>query len=245
MPRPVLLVAGGSRGIGAATAKLAGARGYDVAVNYNSNSNAAAKIVSEVKKGGGKAVALQGDMAKEDDIERVFDQTARELGAVTHFVHSSGVIGPASRLDEVDTKTMREVIDLDTLGALICLRTCVRRMSTKHGGKGGAVVMLSSMAATIGGATECIWYAAAKAAVDAMVIGASREVAKEGMRINAISPGVIDTDIQPPGRIERVTPVIPMGRAGKADEVAEAILFLLSDAASYINGANLRVSGAR
>jgi NAD(P)-dependent dehydrogenase (short-subunit alcohol dehydrogenase family) len=245
MPRPVLLVAGGSRGIGAATARLAGARGYDVAVNYNTNSNAAAKVVADAKAGGGKAVALPGDMGKEDDIERVFNETAKQLGPVTHFVHSSGIIGPASRLDEVDTKTMREVIDLDTLGALICLRACVRCMSTKHGGKGGAVVMLSSMAATIGGATECVWYAAAKAAVDAMVIGASREVAKEGMRINAISPGVIDTDIQPPGRIERVMPVIPMGRAGQADEVAEAILFLLSDAASYINGANLRVSGAR
>jgi NAD(P)-dependent dehydrogenase (short-subunit alcohol dehydrogenase family) len=245
MPRPVLLVAGGSRGIGAATARLAGARGYDVAVNYNTNSNAAAKVVADAKAGGGKVVALPGDMGKEDDIERVFNETAKQLGPVTHFVHSSGIIGPASRLDEVDTKTMREVIDLDTLGALICLRACVRCMSTKHGGKGGAVVMLSSMAATIGGATECVWYAAAKAAVDAMVIGASREVAKEGMRINAISPGVIDTDIQPPGRIERVMPVIPMGRAGQADEVAEAILFLLSDAASYINGANLRVSGAR
>jgi NAD(P)-dependent dehydrogenase (short-subunit alcohol dehydrogenase family) len=245
MSRSVLLIAGGSRGIGAAAARLAGARGYDVAVNYNTNSNAAAKVVAEAKKGGGKAVALQGDMGKEDDIERVFGETARHLGSVTHFVHSAGIIGPASRLDEVDTKTMRDVLDLDTLGALICLRACVRRMSTKHGGKGGAVVMLSSMAATIGGATECVWYAAAKAAVDAMVIGTAREVAKEGMRINAISPGVIDTDIQPPGRIERVTPVIPMGRAGQADEVAEAILFLLSDAASYVNGANLRVSGAR
>ena len=245
MPRPVLLVAGGSRGIGAATAALAGARGYDVAVNYNTNSNAAAKVVAAVKAGGGKSVALQGDMGREDDIERVFGETARQLGPLTHFVHSSGIIGPASRLDEVDAKVMREVLDVDTFGALVCLRACIQRMSTKHGGKGGAVVMLSSMAATIGGATECIWYAAAKSAVDAMVIGAAREVAKEGIRINAISPGVIDTDIQPPGRIERVTPVIPMGRAGSADEVAEAILFLLSDAASYINGANLRVSGGR
>ena len=245
MPRSVLLIAGGSRGIGASTARLAGARGYDVAVNYISNSNAAATVVAEVKAGGGKSVALQGDMAKEADIERVFDETAKQLGPVTHFVHSSGIIGPGSRLDEADSATIREVFVLVTTGALLCLRSCIRRMSTRHGAKGGSVVMLSSMAATIGGATECIWYAAAKSGVDAMVVGASREVAKEGMRINAVSPGVIDTDIQPPGRIDRLTPVLPMGRAGKADEVAEAILFLLSDAASYINGANLRVSGAR
>lgn len=245
MSRPVLLVAGGSRGIGGATAKLAGTRGYDVAVNYKSNSNAAAGVVEAIKKAGGKAVAIQGDMALESDIERVFDATAKNLGPLTHFVHSSGIIGDASRLDEVSAATVREVLDIDTFGALLCLRACMRRMSTKHGGKGGSVVMLSSMASPLGGANECVWYAAAKAGVDSMVIGASREVAKEGMRINAVTPGVIDTDIQPPGRVERVTPMLPMGRAGQADEVAEAILFLLSDGASYINGANLRVSGGR
>jgi NAD(P)-dependent dehydrogenase (short-subunit alcohol dehydrogenase family) len=245
MSRPILLIAGGSRGIGASTAKLAGARGYDVAVNYKNNSNAAAGVVAAVKAAGGKAIAVQGDMAIEADIERAFDEAARELGPVTHFVHSSGIIGDNSRLDEVDAKTIRDVLDVDTFGALLCLRACVRRMSTKHNGKGGAVVMLSSMAAPLGGANECVWYAAAKAGVDSMVIGVSREVAKEGVRVNAVTPGVIDTDIQPPGRIDRVTPMLPMGRAGKADEVAEAILFLLSDAASYVNGANLRVSGAR
>src|SRR5450631_3018670 len=245
MSRPVLLITGGSRGIGASTARLAGARGYDVAVNYKTNANAATGVVYAVKAAGGKAVAVQGDMGVEADIERVFTTTTEKMGPLTHFVHSSGIIGDASRLDEADTKTIRDVLDVDTFGALLCLRACVRSMSTKFGGKGGAVVMLSSMAATIGGAGECVWYAAAKAAVDAMVIGVSREVAKEGMRVNAVTPGVIDTDIQPPGRIERVTPMLPMGRAGQADEVAEAILFLLSDAASYINGANLRVSGAR
>ncbi|MEP7031228.1 MAG: SDR family oxidoreductase [Pseudolabrys sp.] len=245
MTRPVLLVAGGSRGIGAATARLAGERGYDVAVNYKTNSNAAAKVVDAVKAAGGKAIAVQGDMSMEDDIDKAFATTTEKLGSITHFVHSSGIIGNASRLDAVEAKTIREVLDVDTFGALLCLRACVKRMSTKHGGKGGAVVMLSSMAASIGGANECVWYAAAKAGVDSMVIGVSREVATEGMRVNAITPGVIDTDIQPPGRIERVLPMLPMGRAGRADEVAEAVLFLLSDAASYINGANLRVSGAR
>ena len=243
--KPVLLVAGGSRGIGAAAAKLAGAKGYDVAVNYNSNANAAASVVAAIEASGGKAVALQGDMGVEADIERVFAETDSKLGPITHFVHSSGIIGPFSRLDEVDAKTLREVLDVNTLGALLCMRACIRRMSTKHGGKGGSVVMLSSMAATIGGANECVWYAASKGAVNSMIIGAAREIAKEGMRINAISPGMIDTDIQPPGRIERLMAGIPAGRAGTADEVAEAILFLLSDAASYINGANLRVSGAR
>jgi NAD(P)-dependent dehydrogenase (short-subunit alcohol dehydrogenase family) len=245
MPRPVLLIAGGSRGIGAATARLAGEGGYDVAVNYNTNANAAASVVSAVKDAGGKAIAIQGHMGVEEDIERVFDTVARELGPITHFVHSSGVIGRFSRLDELEAATLREVLDLDTFGAILCLRACIRRMSTRNGGKGGSVVMLSSMAATIGNANDGVWYAAAKGAIDSLVIGASREVAKEGMRINAVSPGMIDTEIQPPGRLERFAPVLPMGRAGQPDEVAEAILFLLSDAASYINGANLRVSGAR
>jgi NAD(P)-dependent dehydrogenase (short-subunit alcohol dehydrogenase family) len=242
---PVLLIAGGSRGIGAATARLAGARGYDVAVNYKSNAKAADAVVNAVRKAGRKAVALAGDMAIEADIERVFDETIRALGPVTHFVHSAGIIGDNSRLDEASAATIAEVLAVDTFGALICLRACVRRMSTRHGGKGGSVVMLSSMAATLGGANECVWYAAAKGAVDSMVIGVSREVAKEGMRVNAVSPGLIDTEIQPPGRLERLTPMLPMGRAGEAGEVAEAVLFLLSDAASYINGANLRVSGGR
>jgi NAD(P)-dependent dehydrogenase (short-subunit alcohol dehydrogenase family) len=245
MARPVLLIAGGSRGIGAATAKLAGARGYDVAVNYKSNAKAAAAVVDAVKAAGAKAVALQGDMSIEADIERVFDAAARELGGIDAFVHCAGIIGPFSRLDEADVAMMHDVLEIDTFGALLCLRACVRHMSSKHGGKGGAVVMLSSMSAQIGGAGECVWYAAAKGAVDAMVIGVSREVAKEGMRVNAVTPGVIDTDIQPPGRLERVAPMLPMGRAGQAEEVANAVLFLLSDGASYINGANLRVSGAR
>ena len=245
MSRPVLLVAGGSRGIGAATAKLAGAAGYDVAVNYNSNSNAAAGVVAAVQAAGGKAVALQGDMGQEEDIERVFAETAKALGPITHFVHSSGIIGPMSRLDEADSKTMREVLDVNTLGALLSLRACVRTMSTKHGGKGGSIVMVSSMSATLGSANECIWYAASKGAVDSMVIGMSREVAKEGIRVNAVSPGMIDTDIQPPGRVERLMSALPQGRAGSAEEVAEGIMFLLSDAASYVNGSNLRVSGAR
>ena len=242
---PVLLVAGGSRGIGAATARLAAKSGYDVAVNYVANAQAASGVVKAVEAAGRRAVAIKGDMGVEADIERVFDQAANTLGAVTHVVHCSGVIGPFSRLDEASTETMRAALDVNTLGALLCLRAAIRRMSTKHGGKGGSIVMLSSMAASIGGANECIWYAASKGAVDSMVIGASREVAKEGVRINAISPGMIDTDIQPPGRLEKLGPLIPMGRPGTAEEVADAILYLLSDAAAYVTGTNLRVSGGR
>lgn len=245
MPRPVLLVAGGSRGIGAATCKLAASRGYDVAVNYNTNSNAAASVVDAVKKSGGKSVALQGDMGKEADIHRVFEETTSKLGPIDAFVHSAGIIGPMSRLDEASTQTLRDVFDVDAFGAVICLRECVQRMSTKHGGQGGSIVLISSMAATLGGANECVWYAAAKGAIDSVTIGLAREVGKEGIRVNAVSPGMIDTDIQPPGRMERILPMLPMGRAGTADEVAEAVLYLLSDGARYINGANLRVSGAR
>ncbi len=245
MQRPILLIAGGSRGIGAATARLAGERGYDVAVNYKGNAKAAASVVAAVKASGGNAVAIQGDMALENDIERVFDTVRDSLGTLTHFVHSAGIIGPFSRLDEASVPMMREVLELDTFGALLCLRACIRHMSTKHGGKGGSVVMISSMTAQIGGAGECVWYGAAKGAIDTLVVGVSREVAKEGMRVNAVTPGIIDTELQPPGRIEKTAAILPMGRAGQAHEVAEAIMFLLSDGASYINGANLRVSGAR
>ena len=245
MPRPVIIIAGGSRGIGAATARLAGARGYDVAVNYHTNANAAASVVDAVKKAGGKAAAVQGDMGREADIKRVFDETTAKLGPISAFVHSSGIIGKMSRLDEAETQTLREVLDVDTFGALICLRECVRRMSTKHGGQGGSIVLISSMAATLGGANECVWYAAAKGAIDSVTIGLAREVGKEGIRVNAVSPGMIDTDIQPPGRMERLLPMLPMGRAGQPEEVAEAVMYLLSDAAAYVNGANLRVSGAR
>ncbi len=245
MSRPVLLVAGGSRGIGAATAKLAGARGYDVAVNYMSNAKAAATVVEAVKGAGGNAIAIQGDMAREDDIERVFTAAAGKLGALTHLVHCAGITGKNSRLDAAETATIRDALEVNTFGALIFLRAAVRRMSTRHGGKGGSIVMLSSMAAQLGGGTEYIWYAAAKGAVDTMTIGLAREVAKEGVRINTISPGAIDTEIHEPGRLERIMPNLPMGRPGRAEEVAEAILFLLSDAASYITGANLNVSGGR
>ncbi|MDI3471526.1 MAG: Oxidoreductase, short-chain dehydrogenase/reductase family [Pseudolabrys sp.] len=244
MARPVLLVAGGSRGIGAAVARLAGKSGYDVAVNYKSNAAAAQEVVAAVNASGGQALAIQGDLAREDDIERTFN-AAEKLGPLTHFVHSSGITGKASRLDSVSAQTVREVLDVNTYGAILCLRAALQRMSTRNGGAGGSIVMITSMAASIGGAGEYTWYAAAKAAVNTLVLGTAREVAKENVRINGVSPGLIDTEIHEPGRLERVAPSVPVGRAGKADEVADAVLYLLSDAASYVTGSILNVSGAR
>src|SRR5271169_5289982 len=245
MSRPVLLIVGGSRGIGASTARLAGARGYDVAVNYKSNAKAAGAVVDAVKKSGGKAVAIAGDMAIEADIERVFDAAAKALGPITHFVHSAGIPGKNSRLDSASAATIRDVIDVNLYGGILCARAAVRRMSTAHGGSGGSIVMLGSIASVTGGAGEYVFYAAAKGGIDALTIGLAREVAKEGIRFNTIRPGPTKTEIHEPGRLERITPLLPMGRPGEPPEIAEAILFLLSDAASYISGALLNVSGAR
>jgi NAD(P)-dependent dehydrogenase (short-subunit alcohol dehydrogenase family) len=244
MTRPVLLVAGGSRGIGAAISKLAGSRGYDVAVNYKGNEKAAQEVVAAVNAAGGQALAIQGDMAKAPEIERVFEQAAK-LGPLTHFVHSSGITGAPSRLDEVNEQTVRDVLDVNTFGAIWSLREAIKRMSTKQGGKGGAIVMITSVAATLGSSGEYTWYAAAKAAVNTLVVGAAREVAREGVRVNGLAPGLINTEIHAPGRLERVAPMVPVGRAGEPEEIADAALYLLSDAASYVTGTVVTVSGGR
>jgi NAD(P)-dependent dehydrogenase (short-subunit alcohol dehydrogenase family) len=242
---PILIVAGGSRGIGAAAAKLAGTRGFDVAVNYQRDDKAAGAVVAAVRQAGRRALAVKGDMGREDDIARLFAAVERDLGPPTHLIYSCGITGPSSRLESVATSTLREVFDVNVVGALIAMRTLIKHASTKHGGPGGAVVLLSSAAATIGGAGEYVWYAASKGAIDSMTLGLSRELAAEGIRVNAVQPGLIATDIHPPGRLDRLVPSTPIGRAGTAEEVAEAILFLLSDQASYITGSVLRVGGGR
>jgi len=243
--RPVLLIAGGSRGIGAATARFAGARGFDVAVNYHRDQRAADEVAAAVKKAGGATIAVQGDMAREDDVARVFATVVKQFGRLTHLVYSSGTTGVPGRVETADAKMLREVLDLNVLGALMCVRAAIPRMSKRHGGPGGSIVLLSSAAAFLGGPGEYVWYAASKGAIDSMTIGLSRELAVDGIRVNAVSPGLIATDIHAPGRLERLSPGVPVGRAGSPEEVAEGILFLLTDAASYVTGTVLRVTGGR
>ena len=241
----ILLITGAGRGIGAATARLAAARGYDVAVNYLRDEKAANGVVSAVKVAGQRAVAIQGDVAIEANVARTFATIDKELGRLTHLVYNAGSTGGNSRLEAADTAMIRSVIELNVLGALMCAKAAIPRMSAKHGGTGGAIVMLSSVAATLGSAGEYVWYAASKGAVDSMTIGLARELAGDGIRVNAVAPGIIATEIHPPGRLERLAPLTPIGRAGTPDEIAESVLFLLSDASSYTTGTVLRVSGGR
>jgi NAD(P)-dependent dehydrogenase (short-subunit alcohol dehydrogenase family) len=241
----ILLVTGASRGIGAATAKLAAARGYDVAVNYLRDAKAADAVVTAIKNSGRRAIAIQGDMAKEADVARVFAAIDQELGPLTHLVYNSGTTGANSRVEAADVAMMRDVIELNVLGALMCVKAAIPRMSAKHGGQGGAIVLISSAAATLGGPGEYVWYAASKGATDSMTYGLSKELAGDAIRVNAVQPGLIETGIHPPGRLERMAPLVPMGRAGSPEEIAESILFLLSDASSYTTGTVLRVAGGR
>jgi NAD(P)-dependent dehydrogenase (short-subunit alcohol dehydrogenase family) len=216
--RPILLVTGGSRGIGAAICKLAGARGFDVAVNYKQDGQAAASVVEAIDKG---------------------------LGRLTHLVYNSGIAGPMSRVEAVRGDTLREVFGVNVLGAFFAARAAVPRISTRQGGKGGAIVLISSVAATLGSPGVYVWYAASKGAIDTMTKGLALELAEDNIRVNAVSPGLIKTDINTPERLAQIAPTIPMKRVGSADEIAETVIFLLSDAASYTTAANLRVSGGR
>lgn len=244
-----MLVTGGSRGIGAATARLAAKRGYDVAVNFTSNEAAAKQVIADIEKAGARGIALRGDMAKHADIVRVFDETEQKLGKLSALVNNAGIIGLASKLADADPEMIAEVIGVNTTGAILVAREGVRRMSTARGGNGGAVVNVGSMASTLGAPGEYVWYAASKGAIDTLTIGLSKEAATEGVRVNAVAPGLIDTEIHAaggqPDRIARLKSMVPMGREGSAEEVAEAILYLLSDQASYSTGTILRVSGGR
>lgn len=245
-PAPrILLVTGGSRGIGAATARVAAREGFDVAVSYVSDRAAADAVVAEVVAAGRRAIAVQADVAVEADIERLFKAVDDGLGRLTHLCVNAGITGPLSRLEALATADARAILDTNVLGAALCARAAIPRLSTRHGGSGGAIVFISSAAASLGGANEYVVYAASKGAVESLSIGLSKELAGDGIRSNVVTPGLIATGIHPPGRLERLAPVVPLARPGTAAEIAEAVVFLLSERSSYTTGAVLRVGGGR
>ncbi|GAB3585909.1 SDR family oxidoreductase [Amycolatopsis endophytica] len=245
----VLVVTGGSRGIGAAVARLGASRGYDVVLNYANDSTAASAVAAEVRASGRQAVAVRGDVASEDDVVALFDAAA-ELGPVTAVVNNAAITGNTpGRLDAQDVATVRRVLDVNVTGVFLCCREAVRRMSTRYGGPGGAVVNISSTAARTGSPNEWTHYAATKAAVETLTWGLAQEVAGEGVRVNAVAPGLVDTGLHAaaglPDRVERIAPSIPLARSGQPEEIAEAVLWMLSPAASYAVGAVLPVGGGR
>ncbi len=244
-----LLVTGGSRGIGAATALLAARSGWAVAVNYTTNSLAADEVVRAIRSTGGKAMAVQADVANETQVLAMFRQIDAKLGPLQGLVNNAGVVDVSARVDEMDMARWRRMFDINVMGSMLCAREAVRRMSTRHGGGGGAIVNVSSAAARLGSPGQYVDYAAAKGAIDAFTIGLAKEVAAEGIRVNAVRPGLIETDIHAsgglPNRVQDLQHLVPMQRGGSAEEVAQAILWLLSDAASYTTMSLLDVSGGR
>ena len=245
----IMIVTGGSRGIGAATALLAAQRGYAVCVNYLHNRKAAEEIVRDIEKIGGRAIAVAADIASEPDVMRLFETVDRDLGRVSALVNNAGILEKQARLEGIDAARLNRVLATNVIGSFICSREAVRRMSTRHGGEGGGIVNVSSRASQIGSPGEYIDYAASKGAVDSLTVGLAKEVAEEGIRVNAVRPGFIYTGMHAsggePNRVDRVKAFAPMKRGGKPEEVASAILWLLSDEASYTTGAFIDVSGGR
>jgi len=244
-----ILITGGSRGIGRAAAVLCGARGWSVGINYAGNAEAAEATADLVRQAGGKAITLQGDVAEESDVIRMFAETAEKFGGIDGVVVNAGIAAPAAMLADVDLARMKRILDVNLLGAFLCAREAARLMPRDRGGRGGSVVLISSVAARLGSPGMYVDYAASKAAVDTLAVGLARELAGQGVRVNAIRPGLIETEIHAAGgdagRAQRLGATTPIGRAGTAAEVAEAIIWLLSDAASYTTGAVLDVSGGR
>ena len=249
MVKRVLIVTGSSRGIGAATARLAAQRGYAVCVNYAHNQMAAQSIADEIKEKGGQAIAVACDISSEPEVVRLFESVDKAFGRVTDLVNNAGILERQARVEEMDSARLNRIFATNVTGAFLCAREAVRRMSTRYGGAGGAIVNVSSAAARLGAPGEYVDYAASKAAIDTFTIGLAKEVATEGVRVNGVRPGVIYTDIHAsggePDRVERVKTSIPMRRGGRVEEVAHAILWLLSDEASYTTGAIIDVAGGR
>jgi len=245
----VLLVTGGSRGIGAATARLAARQGWAVAVNYRGNSLAADEVVRDIRAAGGSAITVQADVADEAQVLRMFEKVDAKLGRLNGLVNNAGVVDVSARVDEMSLARWRRMFDINVIGSLLCAREAVRRMSSRHGGEGGAIVNLSSAAARLGSPGQYVDYAAAKGAIDAFTIGLAKEVAGEGIRVNAVRPGLIETEIHAsgglPNRVKDLQHQVPMQRGGTAEEVAQAIVWLLSDAASYTTMSLIDVSGGR
>jgi NAD(P)-dependent dehydrogenase (short-subunit alcohol dehydrogenase family) len=240
-----IVVTGGSRGIGAAICRKLAASGYPVALNYMSNAAAAAAVVKDIGDAGGRAMAFVGDVANEDDVRRLFDDAERTLGPLGGLVNNAGIIGGNSRVDQVSLETLHRTFATNVFGAFLCAREAVRRLSTRHGGTGGAIVNLSSVAVRLGSPGEFVHYAASKGAIDSFTLGLAREVAAEGIRVNAVAPGLTETDQNPPERLARLVPSVPIRRVAQAEEIAEAVAWLLSPAASYVVGTILTASGGR
>lgn len=249
MTRKVMVITGGSRGIGAATARLAAAQGYAVCISYVRDRAAANDVVDSVKSNGGEAIAVQADVSSEADVVRLFQTADRQLGRLKALVNNAGILERQMRVEEMDAARLNRILATNVIGSFICAREAVRRMSNRHGGSGGAIVNVSSVAARLGAPNEYVDYAASKGAIDTMTIGLAKEVAEEGIRVNAVRPGIIYTEIHAsggePGRVDRLKDAIPMKRGGEVDEVAHAICWLLSDEASYTTGAILDVTGGR
>lgn len=241
----ILIVTGGSRGIGAATARLAAGHGWDVAVNFHTREDRAQEIVNDVRAAGRRAIAVAGDVGREAEVVKLFATVDRELGRVTGLVNNAGTISAYGPVEDLPAAALARDIEVNVTGVILCAKEALRRMCRRHGGTGGCIVNISSRAAAMGMPKEYVHYAATKGAVTAFTIGLAKEVANQGVRVNCVSPGLIGTEIQPPERFQRLGPTVPIGRAGRPEEVAEAVLWLLSEKASYVTGADILVSGGR